>query len=133
MSMLLAEVAEHGTTVLLSSHMLAELEAVCDYLMVIAGGGLRLAGDVDELLSAHVLLTGAADGGTGLPVDLAHHTFVETRLSGRQFTSLIRPDGPIGARWETCSPNLEELLLAYLRNPEAPALISPTARVAVAA
>ncbi|UXY20383.1 ABC transporter ATP-binding protein [Streptomyces cynarae] len=133
MTMLMAEAAEHGTTVLLSSHMLAELETVCDYLMVIAGGGLRLAGDVDELLSTHVLLTGVADGRLHPPAALAHHTFVETRVSGRQFTALIRPDGPIGYPWQADTPNLEELLLAYLRNPDAPALISPTARVAVTA
>lgn len=133
MSLLMAEVAEHGTTVLMSSHMLAELGSICDYLMVIAGGGLRLAGDVDELLTAHTLLTGVADGGPGLPAGLERHTLVESRVSGRQFTALIRPDGPVGAPWETDTPNLEELLLAYLRNPGAPALISPTARVAVAA
>ncbi|MFD7407405.1 ABC transporter ATP-binding protein [Streptomyces sp. NPDC059866] len=128
MSTLMAEAAEHGTTVLMSSHMLAELESVCDYLVVIASGGVRLAGDVDELREAHTLVTGARDG-EGTPKDLAHHTVVESRSSGRQFTALLRPDGPIGGPWETDTPNLEELLLAYLRTPEAPPLLTPGAQV----
>ncbi|WP_374106207.1 ABC transporter ATP-binding protein [Streptomyces sp. BV286] len=129
MSTLLAEAAERGTTVLMSTHMLAELENTCDYLLVIAGGGLRLAGEVDELRTSHALLTGAhTDGHT--PPELAYHTVVETRLSGRQFTSLIRPDGPVAGPWQASTPNLEELLLAYLRTPEAPPLISPSSYIA---
>ncbi|MDX3847758.1 ABC transporter ATP-binding protein [Streptomyces europaeiscabiei] len=128
MGTLLAEATERGTTVLMSTHMLAELENTCDYLLVIAGGGLRLAGEVDELRSAHAVLTGAhVDGRT--PPELAYHTVVETRTSGRQFTSLVRPDGPVTGPWEASTPNLEELLLAYLRSPEAPPLISPSSYV----
>jgi ABC-2 type transport system ATP-binding protein len=130
MGTLLAEAAERGTTVLMSTHMLAELENTCDYLLVIAGGGLRLAGEVDELRTSHAVLTGVHfDGRT--PPELAYHTVVETRTSGRQFTSLVRPDGPVtGGPWEASTPNLEELLLAYLRSPEAPPLISPSSYVA---
>ncbi|WP_030546943.1 ABC transporter ATP-binding protein [Streptomyces albus] len=129
MGTLMAEAAEHGTTVLMSSHMLGELETVCDYLLVISSGGLRLAGDVDELRSAHSFVTGVTEGGEGVPAGLARHTVVESRSSGRQFTALVRPDGPLGGRWETATPNLEELVLAYLRTPDAPPLITPGARV----
>ncbi|MEU3733924.1 ABC transporter ATP-binding protein [Streptomyces sp. NPDC033538] len=125
---LLAETAEHGTTVLMSTHVLAELENVCDYLVVLSDGKVRLAGDVDELLSVHTMVTGTKDG-EGLPASLAHHPLVESRISGRQFTALIRPDGPATGPWETDSPSTEELLLAYLRSPDAPALITPTAQV----
>lgn len=128
MGTLLAEAAEHGTTVLMSTHMLAELENTCDYLLVIADGGLRMAGEVDELLTAHTLLTGVCSDGQA-PPDLARHTVIETRTSGRQFTALIRPDGPVSGPWQADSPNLEELLLAYLRSPQAPSLISPTSQV----
>ncbi|MEU4092621.1 ABC transporter ATP-binding protein [Streptomyces sp. NPDC026673] len=130
MSLLLSEAAEHGTTVLMSSHMLSELESVCDFLLVISTGGLRMAGDVDELLSAHVLLQGAVGGeGPGVPAELAGHTVVEYRTSGRQATALIRPDGPVAGQWQSHTPHLEELLLAYLRCPDAPPLISPVAQV----
>ncbi|MFI6339413.1 ABC transporter ATP-binding protein [Streptomyces sp. NPDC050535] len=127
MGTLLAEAAEHGTTVLMSTHMITELENVCDYLVVIAEGGLRLAGDVDELLTAHTLLTGVHDG-PGLPESLAHHTVVESRTSGRQVRALVRPEGPLGGSWQAETPNLEELLLGYLRSPQAPPLITPTAQ-----
>ena len=127
MSVLMAEAAEHGTTVLMSSHMLADLEAVCDYLVVLASGSVRMAGEVDELLSAHTLLTGARTD-EGMPADLAaRHTVVESRTSGRQFTALVRPDGPVTGDLHADSPSLEEVLLAYLRTPGAPPLISPSA------
>lgn len=131
MGTLMAEAAEHGTTVLMSTHMLAELENVCDYLMVIADGGLRLAGEVDELLAAHTLLTGARpDGETaGVPASLARHTVVESRTSGRQVTMLVRPTGPIDGVWQSETPNLEELLLAYLRSPQAPPLLTASSQV----
>jgi ABC-2 type transport system ATP-binding protein len=129
MSVLMAEAAEHGTTVLMSSHQLADLESICDYLLVIAGGGVRMAGDVDELLTAHALLTGAHTGDGVVPRELAPHTVVESRVSGRQVTALIRPDGPVAGAWQAETPNLEEVLLAYLRSPGTPPLISPSAHV----
>ncbi|MCX4237253.1 MULTISPECIES: ATP-binding cassette domain-containing protein [Streptomyces] len=128
MSTLLAQVAERGTTVLMSTHMLAELENTCDYLLAIADGGLRLAGEVDELRTAHALLTGVQSDGQA-PQEVARHTVIETRVSGRQFTSLIRPDGPVSGPWQASTPSLEELLLSYLRSPQAPPLISPSSYV----
>ncbi|MGV9391082.1 AAA family ATPase, partial [Streptomyces olivaceus] len=127
MGTLLAETAERGTTLLMSTHVLAELENVCDYLVVLSGGEVRLAGDVEELLSVHTVVTGAKEG-EDLPASLAQHSLVESRVSGRQFTALIRSEGPAAGRWETDSPNLEELLIAYLRSPDAAPLITPTAQ-----
>ncbi|MEB3962667.1 ABC transporter ATP-binding protein [Streptomyces kunmingensis] len=127
MGILLGEAAERGTTVLMSTHVLAEMENVCDYLVVLSGGRVRLAGDVDELLSVHTMVTGIKEG-EGLPSSLAHHPLVESRISGRQFTALIRPEGPVAGFGETDSPSLEELLLAYLRSPDASPLITPTAQ-----
>ncbi|MFC3575871.1 ABC transporter ATP-binding protein [Streptomyces yaanensis] len=131
-SLLLAEAAEHGTTVLLSSHLLADLESTCDYLVVVASGGVRLAGEVDELLTAHTLLTGA-DRGDGVRQDLARHTVVESRVNGGQVTVLTRPDGPVAGPWRAQAPALEEVLLAYLRNPDTSPLITPSAQVRKAA
>ncbi|MEE1941368.1 ABC transporter ATP-binding protein [Streptomyces sp. TRM 70361] len=132
MSVLLAEAAEHGTTVLLSSHLLADLENSCDYLLVLAAGGIRLAGGVDEVLTTHTLLTGALTGapaGRDVPAELARHTVVESRVSGRQLTALVRPDGPVAGGWRADAPTLEEILLAYFRDSGAPPLISPSAHV----
>lgn len=116
MGLLMAEAAQYGTTVVMSSHVVAELEGSCDYLLLIGGGRVRLAGDLDDVLAAHTLTTG--------PVrDLDPHTVVEARTTGRQLTALIRPQGPLPGDGRATAPSLEELLLAHLRNPDAPALI----------
>ncbi|MEU6115746.1 ABC transporter ATP-binding protein [Streptomyces sp. NPDC047117] len=130
--LLMAEAAEHGTTVIMASHVLPELEDMCDFLLVLTGGRLRMAGDTDVLLDAHALVTGATEDGT-LPRALtAACTVVENRVTGRQFTALVRGDGP-GAEvpegpWETVSPGLEEVLLGHLRAADAPPLITAAAR-----
>ncbi|MFF1451740.1 ABC transporter ATP-binding protein [Streptomyces sp. NPDC058274] len=116
MGILLAEAAERGTTVVMSSHVVAELENSCDHLILIGGGRVRLAGDLDGLLAAHTLTTGPNR-------DLAPHTVVESRTTGRQLTALVRPRGPLTDGGETTAPSLEELVLAHLRNPQAPDLI----------
>ncbi|MFE5143667.1 ABC transporter ATP-binding protein [Streptomyces fagopyri] len=121
MGTLMAEAAEYGTTVVMSSHVVAELEGSCDYLLLIGDGRVRLAGDLDDLLAAHTLTTGAVR-------DLAPHTVVESRTTGRQQTALIRPRGPYPADAGATTPSLEELVLAHLRNPAAPALILTPAR-----
>lgn len=79
-------------------------------------------------MTVHTVVTGAREG-EDLPAALRYHTLVEARTSGRQFTALIRPEGPITGPWEAAAPSMEELLLAYLRSPDAPPLITPTAQV----
>ncbi|MFD9242832.1 ABC transporter ATP-binding protein [Streptomyces sp. NPDC059556] len=111
MGLLMADAAERGTTVVMSSHILTELEGACDHLLLLHGGRIRLDGPVDELLSAHTLLTGPV-------ADLAPHTVVESRTTGRQLTALIRCEGPVEGPWETRDPSLEDLLLAHLRTTE---------------
>ncbi|WP_280698567.1 ABC transporter ATP-binding protein [Kitasatospora sp. GP82] len=125
--LLMAEAVEHGTTVLISSHVLAELDGVCDYVLVLASGRVRLAGEVDELLDSHRLVVGAHEG-TGPVPSLAGHQVVELRRTGRQVTALIRPEGELGSGWDVLEPTLEDLLMAYLRSPEATALLTPSAR-----
>lgn len=120
MGTLMAEAAEHGTTVVMSSHIVAELADACDHLLLVSGGRVRLGGGIDDLVGAHALVTGRR------PVEnLAPHTVVESRATGRGLTALIRPEGPVSEGWELEEPSLEELLLAHLRSPEAPALLTP--------
>ncbi|MCX5416737.1 ABC transporter ATP-binding protein [Streptomyces sp. NBC_00059] len=126
-TLLMAEAVEHGTTVVMSSHMLTELEDMCDYLLVVADGRVRMAGDADALVPAHSLVTGVAREG-GLPDALAGHTVIESRVQGRQFQAMVRPDGPLSGDWLVSEPSLEEVLLAHLRSPDAPALYTPGAR-----
>ncbi|MBT2510864.1 ABC transporter ATP-binding protein [Streptomyces sp. ISL-98] len=120
MGALMAESAESGTTIVMSSHVLAELEGSCDYLLLVDGGRVRLGGETEDILAAHAVLTG--------PVrDLAPHTVVESRTTGRQLTALVRREGPVDKDWQTMEPSLEELLLAHLRSPGAPALLTTSA------
>ncbi|MEW1654528.1 ABC transporter ATP-binding protein [Streptomyces sp. NPDC093707] len=138
--LLMAEVAEHGTTVLMSSHLLSEVEEMCDHLLVLAGGRLRMAGPTDALVPAHALVTGRAVDGR-VPRELtARHTVVDSRVNGRQFSALVRPAGPLtgtaadgGADWDVMAPSMEEILLACMRSPESPALIMDDARKETAA
>ncbi|WP_069170605.1 ABC transporter ATP-binding protein [Streptomyces griseus] len=127
-TLLMAEAVERGTTVMMSSHMLAELEDMCDYLLVVSQGRVRMAGDADALVPAHTLVTGVTRDGS-LPSALDGHTVIENRVQGRQFQAMVRPGGPLSADWQVSEPSLEEVLLAYLRSPDAPALYTPGARV----
>ncbi|MEW1724627.1 ABC transporter ATP-binding protein [Streptomyces sp. NPDC093109] len=126
MGTLLAEAAEQDTTVVISSHILAEVAETCDYLLLVDGGRIRLGGETEDLLLAHALLTGPASEADAL----ASRTVVESRTTGRSLTALVRTEGgppPAGDRWRTAEPSLEELLLAYLRSPGAPVLLTPSA------
>lgn len=124
MAALMADAAEHGTTVVMSSHVVAELDGSCDHLLLLGAGRVRLAGPLDDLLAAHRLVTGRADAA------LDPHLVVESRTTGRQVTALVRPDGPLGDGWQSTAPTLEELVLAHLRAPEAPTLRLDTAQEA---
>ncbi|MER6216097.1 MULTISPECIES: ABC transporter ATP-binding protein [unclassified Streptomyces] len=125
-ALLLSEAAEHGTTVLISSHLLNEIEDMCDYVLVLDGGRLRMAGETDELVPMHTLVSGVTQG-DGPPAALHTHTVVEVRTSGRHFSALVRREGPLDPAWQLSEPSTEEVLLAYLRSPGAPPLLSPTA------
>ncbi|MFD4854982.1 ABC transporter ATP-binding protein [Streptomyces atratus] len=126
-TLLMSEAVERGTTVVMSSHMLSELEDMCDYLLVLAEGRIRMAGDADALVPAHALVTGLATGGDPA-ASLAPHTVVEARVQGRQFHALVRPNGPLSGDWVIAEPSLEEVLLAHLRSSDAPPLFTPGAR-----
>ncbi|NUK01635.1 ABC transporter ATP-binding protein [Streptomyces lunaelactis] len=125
MGTLMAEAAEHGTTVVISSHVLTELETTCDYVLLVDGGRIRLAGETEDLLTAHTLITGPV-------ADLDPHIVVESRTTGRQLTALVRGSGAVSGVWQTDRPSLEEVLMAHLRSPGAPALLTPSAEVAAA-
>jgi ABC-2 type transport system ATP-binding protein len=109
---LMEVVAEHGTSVVLSSHLIADLERVCDYLVVLAASRVQLAGDVSELLASHHRLSGPRrDPGT-LP---ASQEVIEASHTDRQSTLLIRSDGPVlDPVWTVRPVTLDDLVLAYM-------------------
>jgi ABC-2 type transport system ATP-binding protein len=125
MAVLMAAVAEDGISVLLSSHVVAELERVCDYLVVLAAGRVQVAGDVEDLLDAHQVLTGPTEQARTVAAMLP---VVHERHGERQTSLLVRTGGAIATPprdWQAEHTNLEELVLSYLRAPQAAALPGP--------
>jgi ABC-2 type transport system ATP-binding protein len=115
LSSLVEAVAEGDLTVLLSSHLVADLERVCDHVVLMSSGRQQLCGDIDEILASHVRLAGMARDTIAIERD---HTVVSIATTARQTTMLVRTKGPIfDPNWETSPVGLEELILSYMANP----------------
>jgi ABC-2 type transport system ATP-binding protein len=109
---LMEAVAEQGLSAVLSSHLVADLERVCDYLVVLTAGRVQVAGEVDELLATHHLLTGPRRLPTGFPAGL--QVICESHTD-RQTTVLARTSGPvIDPAWTISQVGLEDIVLAYM-------------------
>jgi ABC-2 type transport system ATP-binding protein len=111
MQTLMEATADNGSTVVLSSHLITDLERVCDYLVLIRRGHLELVGDIDDLVGAHRLMSGpcseVADDLPGL---------VHVVRGDRQLHAVVRTNGAaVVPGWETRPVDLEELVLAYLQ------------------
>lgn len=106
-------VTDLGASAVLSSHALADVEKVCDFLIVLSGGRVQLAGDVSDLLARHRKLVGSRKDLSRLPdgVELIHtetsmmQSAAVVRLTGQQFAP-----GP----WQAAELDLEALVLAYM-------------------
>jgi ABC-2 type transport system ATP-binding protein len=125
MATVLTAAADDGVSVVLSSHVLAELERVADYLILMSHGRVQVAGEVDDLLASHRVVTGpAAEAGRYA----GRLCVVHARRGGAQAHLLVRTSGsadPVPPGWEAHPVGLEELALAYLREPGAGALPGP--------
>ncbi len=110
---LMEVVAARGVTVLLSSHLIGDIERVCDFLIVLVSGRVALSGEIDELLSSHRHLTGPRrDEGT-LP---ATQKIVESSHVDRQSTLLVHSEEPIlDPAWTVTPVTLDDVVLAYMR------------------
>ncbi len=123
MATVLTAAADDGVSVLLSSHVLAELERVADYLIMMSLGRIQVAGEVDDLLGSHRVLTGpAAEAGR-----YDERPVVHVRGGEAQAHLLVRStaDDPVPPGWEAHPVGLEELALAYLREPGVATLPGP--------
>jgi len=129
MATVLTAAVDDGMSVLLSSHVLAELERVADYLILLSRGRVQVVGEVDDLLASHLMLTGPAaevDRCTERPV-------VHVRRAEAQAHLLVRAtaDDPVPPGWEAHPVGLEELALGYLREPGAASRPGPARSLAL--
>jgi ABC-2 type transport system ATP-binding protein len=119
LQVLMEAVAEHEVNVLLSSHVVSDLERVCDYLVVLVDSEVRVEGEVEDLLASHHRLTGPRRDDSRLPAD--QHV-VWSSHTERQSTVVVRSGGPIiDPAWTVTQLGLEDLVLAYLERPTPPA------------
>jgi ABC-2 type transport system ATP-binding protein len=104
--------AAEQPTVVLSSHLLSDVERVCDHLIVLAHGRVQLSGSVDDLLAEHKVLTGARRDLATMPRD---QVVVRASHTDRQTTVLVRATGPVlDPSWAVSEVGLEDLVLAYM-------------------
>jgi ABC-2 type transport system ATP-binding protein len=106
-------VAEHGVSVVLSSHLVSDLERVSDNLVLLIASRVRIAGDVEDLLASHHRLIGPRRDPASLP---SGQHVVEATHTERQSTLLVQSDAPIHDPVWTIQPvDLADLVLAYMR------------------
>jgi ABC-2 type transport system ATP-binding protein len=118
-------VAAGGLTVVLSSHLVADIERVCDHLILLASSRVQLCGDIEGLLAEHQVLVGPRKDTSVIERD---HTVVQTERTARQTTMLVRMNGPLAdPEWEAEDVSLEELVLGYMGADAAPAIAELTA------
>jgi ABC-2 type transport system ATP-binding protein len=122
---LIAQVAGGGPTVVIASHVVSELERICDWLVILTHGHVQLAGPVDELLEEHRLLTvPRATSDADLPGTPIHRTDSDRHSSVllRTGSATARP----GPDWHAEAVGFEQLVMAYLQRPaRAPGFPSP--------
>jgi ABC-2 type transport system ATP-binding protein len=125
LGVLMAAVAADGMSVIFSSHVLAELERISDYLVVLNRGRVQLAGRVDALLEGHRVLTGPPEAVAGLPATLAPLTISGSGAQTHVLVRTLNRGRPALPGFTAHPAVLEELVLAYLHDPGATALPGP--------
>jgi ABC-2 type transport system ATP-binding protein len=110
----LAEIGEEGhVTVMLASHIIADLERVCDYLIILSAAQVQLVGNISEIVRTHKRLTAASSRAPRTIAGIA--AIVEEYSTPRQTQLFVRADGPLSdPNWEVADVSLEEIVLAYL-------------------
>ena len=117
-------VAAGGLTVVLSSHLVADLERICDHIIMLASSRVQLCGDIDTVLAEHQILVGPRKDTSAIERD---HRLVQVTRTPRQVTMLVRRNGPvIDPAFQVSDVSLEELVLAYMGQDAPPVLAQLT-------
>jgi ABC-2 type transport system ATP-binding protein len=111
-------VAAQQISVVLSSHLIADLERVCDYLVALVASRVQVAGEVSELLSSHHRLCGPRRDASSLP---ANQEVIEESHTDKQSTFLVRTSDPVhDPAWTVRPVTLDDLVIAYMSRDAAP-------------
>jgi len=111
--LLMRQVADSGSSVVLSTHSLSDVAAICDYVVVLARSRVVLADDIEFVLESHRLISSLRGDAAVLPDGAIS---VDERNSARQTSALVRVELPLNeAGWKIEQPTLEEIVMAYLR------------------
>ena len=125
MELVMETAADSKITIVLSSHLVADLERVCDHLVVLSSARTQVVGEIGALLDSHRVLVGPHCD-SGEPDIAGVASIVERTDSERQTSLLVRTNGTIrDPRWASEPVTLEDLVLAYLARPGASALPAP--------
>ena len=109
---LIHSVAENGVTVLLSSHIIADLERFCDYLVLLVASHVQIAEDIEHLTRTHKLVIGPQERITSLE---KNHTIIHANYAARQSQLLVQTHGTIlDPAWQVKEIPLEEIILGYM-------------------
>ncbi len=112
LQILMETVAEGDVSVVLSSHLVADIERVCDYLVVLVSSRVQLTGELEDLLASHHRLLGPR---TQAGATIENQYVIEASHTERQSTVLVRSDGPVlDPSWTIEPVSLEDLVLAYM-------------------
>ncbi|HJT55342.1 MAG TPA: ABC transporter ATP-binding protein [Ktedonobacteraceae bacterium] len=112
---LMDAVAQDGLTILFSSHLIADLDRICDYLIILSASQVQIASDIEPVLRTHKRLIGPRERQASIA---RTHTILQERSSERQSNLLVRVHGPIlDPAWEVQEASLEDIILAYLALP----------------
>jgi ABC-2 type transport system ATP-binding protein len=110
-------VAAGDLTVMLSSHLIADIERVCDHLVLLASSRVQLCDDIETVLAEHRILVGPRKDTTPIA---RIHSIVRKETTARQTSLLVRLNGPvIDPAWAVEETNLEELVLGYMSQDDA--------------
>ena len=116
--LLMHQVAESGSSVVLSTHALGDVSAICDFVVVLAHSRVVLANDIDFVLESHRFLSADRDESLVLPPGV---TVIDERHSAREASVLARIELPLfDSKWHVERPTLDEIVMAYLRKGVSP-------------
>lgn len=111
--LLMQQVAESGSSVLLSTHALGDVSAICDYVVILSHSRVVLSDDVEYILESHRFISALHEGDLTPPPGA---TVIDEQRSARGSSLLVRVELPItDARWRVERPTLDDVVMAYLR------------------